>query len=91
MSAADASDRVLIARVAAHTRWARTDDRRAAMAPLTRGLEAKWAREADPDGVLPPDELARRVEGLRRAHMARMALRSAQARRARKAAGAVLR
>ena len=76
------SDRTLIARIAAHTRWAGEPDRAAATAPARRGLDAKWAREVDPDGVLAPDELARRVENLRQAHMTRMALASARARRA---------
>ena len=39
------------------------------------------SREVDPEGVLAPDELARRVDSLRRAHMTRMALASARARR----------
>jgi hypothetical protein len=77
------SDRALIARVAAHTRWAKERDPRAATAPARRGLEEKWAREVDPDGVMPPDELAKRVEHLRQAHMQRMALASAKARRER--------
>jgi hypothetical protein len=76
------SDRALIARIAAHTRWAGEPDRAAATAPARKGLDAKWAREVDPDGVLPPAELARRVENLRQAHMTRMALASARARRA---------
>ena len=75
------SDRALIARIAAHTRWAGEQDRTAATAPARKGLDAKWAREVDPDGVLAPDELARRVENLRQAHMTRMALASARARR----------
>lgn len=80
------SDRALIARVAAHTRWAKERDPAAATAPARRGLEAKWAREVDPEGVMAPEELARRVEHLRQAHMQRMALASAKARRDRKAA-----
>jgi hypothetical protein len=75
------SDRALIARIAAHTRWAGEPDRTAATAPARKGLDAKWAREVDPEGVLPPDEVARRVENLRQAHMTRMALASARARR----------
>lgn len=76
------SDRTLLAQVAAHTRWAMEPDRKGATAAARKGLAAKWAREVDPDGVLPPDELERRVASLRRAHMARMALASARARRA---------
>ena len=54
-------DRALVARIAAAERWARTADRTAATAPARRGLAAKFEREADPDGVLPPDERARRA------------------------------
>ena len=74
-------DRALVARIAAAERWARTTDRTAATAPARRGLAAKFEREADPDGVLPPDERARRADLLMRAHMLRMARRSAKARR----------
>lgn len=86
MSAKDPSDRALIARVAAHTRWAKEPDRDAATQSARRGLEAKWEREVDPTGSLPPEERARRVSSLRSAHMQRMTLLSAQKRRARKEA-----
>lgn len=42
---------------------------------------AKFEREVDPDGVLPPDERARRAEHKRRAYFQRLALKSARARR----------
>jgi len=74
-------DRVLVARIAAAERWARTSDRTQATAPARRGLTAKFEREADPDGVLPPGERTRRADLLMRAHMLRMARRSALARR----------
>lgn len=73
-------DRALVARIAAAERWARTTDRAAATAPARQGLAAKFEREADPDGLLAPDERARRADLLMRAHMLRMARRSAQAR-----------
>lgn len=38
----------------------------------------------DPEGVLPPGERARRAEAARRAHYARLALKSAQARAGRR-------
>jgi len=74
-------DRVLVARIAAAERWARTSDRTQATAPARRGLTAKFEREADPDGILPPGERTRRADLLMRAHMLRMARRSALARR----------
>lgn len=66
------------AQVAAHTRWATTDDRQAATAPARRGLEAKWAREIDPTGVMQPTELNRRIASMRAAHMAKMRLARAK-------------
>ena len=41
---------------------------------MRAGLAASWERKADPDGVLPPAERARRAEALRKAHYARMSL-----------------
>jgi hypothetical protein len=78
-----ASGRVLRARIAAAERWAREADRVAATAPARRGLRAKFEREADPEGTLSSAERARRADGLMRAHMLRMALRSAESRRRR--------
>jgi hypothetical protein len=75
------SDRVLIARIAAAERWGRTADRAAATEPARRGLRAKFEREADPDGTLPPQERARRADLLMRSHMLRMSRAAAQARR----------
>jgi len=75
--------RVLIAQIAAAERWGRVTNRAAATAPARTGLRAKFEREADPGGVLGPDERARRADLLMRAHMLRMARRSAQARQRR--------
>lgn len=74
-------ERVLRARLAAHTRWALERDPTAATAPARAGFHDRFVREVDPDGVLPPDELARRVEHARKAYFTRLALKSAQARR----------
>jgi hypothetical protein len=76
-----AADRVLMARIAAAERWGRTTDRCAATAPARSGLRAKFEREANPDGSLPPDEVARRADHLMRAHMLRMARAAAAKRR----------
>jgi hypothetical protein len=43
---------------------------------------SKFEREVDPDGVLPIGERLRRAEMARKAHYTRMALKSAEARRA---------
>ena len=56
-----------------HTGSERTAAARAAQ-------QARFEREVDPDGTLPPDERARRAELARKAHMARVSLASAQAR-----------
>ena len=45
------------------------------------GLQAKFEREADPDGTLAPEERARRVELVRRRHYARVGLKAAKTRR----------
>jgi hypothetical protein len=76
-------DRALVARLAAHESWARTEDRQARTAPARQAFLGRFEAEVDPEGVLPPQERARRAESARQAHMTRMALRSAQARRRR--------
>lgn len=85
MPAADPADRSIIARIAAAERWGRTVDRTAATAPARVGLRAKYAREVDPRGVMPPDELERRVDGLMEAHMLRMTRAAKKARESRRA------
>lgn len=45
---------------------------------------SRFALEVDPDQVLPPAERERRADALRRAHMTRLALKSAQARACRR-------
>ena len=73
------SERQLAARIAAHESWASTPDRTARTAPARAALEQKFLDAAGGD--------ATRAAHLRKAHFARMALRSAQARRARAAGG----
>lgn len=73
----------LASKFGAHMSWANTEDRAARTAPARRALDAKFERLADPDGVLTPPERAKRAESLRKAHYARLALKSAQARRRR--------
>jgi hypothetical protein len=48
------------------------------------GLEARFLREADPDGSLPEAERLRRAECLRKAYYKDLAARSVRARRARR-------
>ena len=74
-------DRSLIARLAAHESWANTADPSARTAPARRAMLDRFDRQVDPDGVLAPAERARRAGHARKAYFARLALRSAQARR----------
>jgi hypothetical protein len=46
-----------------------------------RGFRARFEREVDPEGILPPAERAARAERARRAYMLTLAVRSAAARR----------
>lgn len=73
MPARSPQERVLLGRIGAYTSWARTADRTARTAPARAALEAKFLAEADGD--------PRRAEAMRKAYFARLALKSAQARR----------
>ena len=63
----------LAGRLAAHESWARTTDRSARTAPARAAADARFLDQADGDPV--------RAGHLRKAYFARLALRSAQARR----------
>ncbi len=77
-------DSSLISTYGNHLRWAAVDDRSAATAPARAAFAGRFIRDArERFGDLPPDELAYRAEHLRKAYYARLALRSAQARRKR--------
>jgi hypothetical protein len=75
------AERVLRARAAAYSQHAQG---RTNTEPARRALDAQFAAQVDPDGTLDPVTRARRVEQARRAHMAKLALKSAKARRDRK-------
>lgn len=77
------SERKLRAEIAAHESWARTEDRPARTAKARKALLDKFEKEVDPEGVLTPAERATRAEHARKAYFARLALKSAQARRRR--------
>ena len=72
-------------RLGAHVLHA-TYDSRAITAKARAAFLARFEQQVDPAGALPPDERRRRADHLRKAHFARLALKSAQARR-RKAKG----
>ena len=69
------SELSLLGRLGAHASWANTKDRTARTAPARAALEQKFLDEAGGDPV--------RAAHLRKAHYARLALKSAQARRRR--------
>ena len=86
---ASPAERRLQAQAASLTYWSQVRDRSAAMKPLRDGFIRKLEQQVDPDGVLDPQERARRVDMGRRAHLAnasRIAAKAARERRERAAA-----
>lgn len=83
------SERRLRSQIAAHESWARTDDRSARTAKARKAALDRFEREVDPTGELTPQERAKRAEHARKAYFARLALKSAQARRRAKEATSV--
>jgi rubrerythrin len=71
-------------RIAALESWARTEDRSARTWPGRKAAMDKFEREVDPEGKLTIQERAKRAEWARKAHMQRLALKSAAARQRRK-------
>jgi hypothetical protein len=67
------AERSLRGQIAAHESWAQTPDRAARTAAARTALDQKWLDAAGGD--------AQKAAHLRKAHYARMALKSAQARR----------
>lgn len=79
------SERTLRARIGAHSLHAGVADPAAHTEPARRAFLDQFEHEVDPNGVLPVAERARRAEHARKAYFAKLALKSAQARRAKKA------
>lgn len=80
--AIDFQTRRLISRIGAHALHAQRDPRQTTAAARAAFLD-RFEREADPDCTLAPTERARRAHHLRKAYFAKLALKSAQARRRR--------
>lgn len=78
--------RSMRARLGAHTKWANTTDRTAAMAPARKAWKDRWLRLANPDGTLSPERTQAKAEQLEKAHYQRMALKSSLARARRRSA-----
>jgi hypothetical protein len=72
------------ARIGAFALHSQRDPRETTAAGRAAFLE-RFVRDVDPDGKLPEAERLRRAKYARRAYFAKLALKSAQARRARKA------
>jgi hypothetical protein len=85
MAKNSAADRRVIARIAGLTNAARHDAAEMT-APARSGFLARFEREADPEGVLTPEERERRATLLLRAHMSRLG-RKASKKKARQATG----
>jgi hypothetical protein len=82
-SVTEAAIRSQIGRIGAHSSWAKTKDRAARTAPARKAMLDKFEREVDPNHEVPAAERAKRVESAKKAYYARLALKSAQARRRR--------
>lgn len=80
------SEQSLRAKIAAHSRWARTPDRTAATSRARQAADARFERQVDPSGSMDPAVRARLAENARKAYFTKLALRSAQARKARRKA-----
>jgi hypothetical protein len=81
--------RSLRARIAVNESWARTKDRAARTKNGTDASPARlayWERRVDPEGEMDDATRAKAAENARTAHYARMAYRSAKARRAKRTA-----
>lgn len=79
MPATTHSQRVLIGRIGAYTVHSRYDGLEITKA-AREAFRSKFERDVDPDGLLEPEERARRAEMARKAHFARLALASVKAR-----------
>lgn len=78
-------ERSLRARLAAHALHARVRDPSAYTQPARDKFLERFEHEADPSGSLPEEERKRRALHARKAYMLKLALKSAQVRRGRKA------
>jgi hypothetical protein len=75
-------ERVLRAKVAAHSRWARTIDRSGATATMRRGFDARFEAEVDrldPEHRLPDETRAKLLQSTRTAYFTRLAFKRVKA------------
>ncbi|PXY16488.1 hypothetical protein [Prauserella flavalba] len=69
--------RALRARIGAHAMHAQGKTN---TGPARAAFADRWEKQVDPEGVLSPDERARRAHHAMKAHFSRMAAKSAKAR-----------
>ncbi len=74
--------RAQVAAISAHLRWAFEPDRTAATAPARQAFMDAFERVVDPEAKLPEAERAKRAANFRSAHFRDLAMKSAEARRA---------
>lgn len=68
-------------RIGAHVSWAKTEDRSKRTENGRRAFMERFYDEVDPDRLLPADEREQRAQHARKAYFARLAMKSAAARR----------
>jgi hypothetical protein len=83
MAHKDPVQRQITARIGAHARWANTTDRAGALAPARRGMDERFEREVDPDGVMDLELRQRLARNAKSKYYAQLQLKSAKARSAR--------
>ena len=83
------AERSMQRRLAVHSSWAKTENRTGRTEPARKAAFARFEKLVDPDRVLAPDERAKRANNALQAHMLRMALAAAKAKRFRKQAAAI--
>lgn len=83
MAHKDPVERQITARIGAHARWANTVDRKGALAPARRGMDARFEREVDPNGELDDATRKRLAKNAKSRYYAQLQLKAAKARSAR--------
>jgi hypothetical protein len=75
------AEKRLRSQAAAHSKWKRCGDPTAATAKARDKFDERFYDEVDPNRLLPETERERRAEHARQAYFAKLALKSAKARR----------
>jgi hypothetical protein len=75
------NEKSLRSKIAVHTSWQNTSDRSARTANAREAFLDRFELIVDPEGSLPVEERRTRAQHARKAYFAKLALKSAQARR----------